>query len=628
MSDQVDGRTTLRDYVAVVRRRKWILLQAVVLVPLVAVLLSQLQEARYESSSTVLLNRQSLAATLTGSSQDSDSEDPVLLGRTQAQVAQVPALAVRVLRVAGMSNRSASEFLASSRVEPVAQTDVVLRFTVGDQDPKVAERLANAYAHQYIRYRRELDTAAYSAARRQLEERMRKLRDDGIDTESPLYASLLEQHQTLVTLSELQQSNASVLRAAEGATQISPRTRLAGILGAFVGIVLGLGLAFLRETFDRRVRPDHDLDSALDLPLLGRLPAPPRRAKQGELAMMSRPSTAEAESFRLLGANLEHANMARQARTIMVTSASRGEGKTTIVANLAVALARAGRRIALVDLDVRHPSLDRIFGLSDRPGLSDVVLDDMPLSDALARVPLAAGDPVDVSGTASLAAGTLDVLPVGSTPPTPAEFVASRAVARVLDELSGIFDVVLVDVPPLLAVSDAVILGARVDAVLVAVRLNVTDREILNDLARALNACPCAKLGYVLTGAEPHKGYYVPARTSSDRPSKHDRAVAPVDTRLSHAQKGEAMGDDGGRPDMSSDTQRAASPVNTTALTELDRLAQKLEAQVAEFRAVTESSEPLHVREENGVHICDVCGREQMSAAGLAQHKAAVHVRS
>jgi tyrosine-protein kinase len=537
MSDQLDGRTTLRDYVAVLRRRKWIVLGAVVLVPLVAMPLSALQEPRFEASSLVLLKRQSLAATVTGSQDPNLLEDPLLLGRTQAQVAQVPALAARVLRAAGIPNRSASDFLASSRVTPVAQTDVVLRFTVGDRDPTVAARLATAYAQEYILYRRERDTAAYRAARRQLEERMRKLRDSGVATDSIVYGSLLEKHQTLVTLAELQLSNASVLRAAEGAVQISPRTRLAGILGLFVGIVLGIGLAFLREAFDRRVRPEDDFDSVLDLPLLGRLPAPPRRAEQGELAMISRPSTQEAESFRLLRANLELANVARQARTIMVTSASPGEGKTTTIANLAVALARAGRSVALIDLDTRNPSLDRIFGLGKRVGLADVVLDDVPLADALTRVPLAAAGMIDASGTAPVVAqGTLDVLPVGTTPSIPAELVGSSAVAKILDELTEAADVVLVDAPPLLAMSDAVTLGARVDAVLVAVRLNVTDREILDDLARALKACPCAKLGYVLTGAEPHKGYgyYMGARTVSDgRSERPPRSVRPrpVETR-------------------------------------------------------------------------------------------------
>jgi capsular exopolysaccharide synthesis family protein len=190
----------------------------------------------------------------------------------------------------------------------------------------------------------------------------------------------------------------------------------------------------------------------------------------------------------------------------MVTSASQKEGKTTTIANLAVALASAGRRVALVDLDLRDPGLGRIFGLQMRAGVTQVVLGDVPLTEAMTRIPLGSSE-IGPSGRASFAAGTLDVLPAGSIPPNPAEVAASAAVADILRELAESHDVVLADAPPLLVVSDAVTLGARVDAVVVVVRLNVTDRDTLNRLSRALNSVPSAKLGYVLTGAEMPEGY-------------------------------------------------------------------------------------------------------------------------
>jgi capsular exopolysaccharide synthesis family protein len=525
MHDQFENRSTLRDYLAVIRRRRRILLQAVVLVPLVAVLASLMQEPRYAASSLALVNRQSLAATLTGAQDTNLLQDPELLGRTQAQIAHVPALAERVLRKAGVPNRSPSEFLASSSVKPVPLTDVVLSFTVSDRFPQVAERLATAYAQEYTRYRRELDTAAYKAALRQLQERMAKLRGSGVDTGSSFYASLLEKEQTLATLVALQVSNASVLRAANGAAQTSPRTLLNGVLGLFIGIVLGVSLAFLRETFDRRVRSDQSLDSIMSLPLLARVPPPPKHAARGELAMISRPSTMEAESFRLLRTNLELANLERRARTIMITSASRDEGKTTTIANLAVALARAGHRIALVDLDLRDPAIDQMFGLGERPGLSQVVFGEVPLTDALVRIPVAGIDQIGPAPTADLAPVSLHVLPVGSAPANPGEFVASDAITKILDELEESFDLVLIDAPPLLVVSDALALGGRVDAVLVVVRLNVTDHKVLDDLTVALNAVPCTKLGYVLTGAEPQRGYG-PSSTTDEHPSDR-RAKAP-----------------------------------------------------------------------------------------------------
>ncbi len=508
MDNQIGSKSTLRDYVGVVQRRKWLVLTAVILVPLAAVLLSQLQDPQFTASSTVLLNRQSLAATVTGGQDPNLLQDPELLGRTQAQVARVPAVARRALDAVGMSERSPGELLGLSSVETVPQTDVVLRFNVRDRFPEVAAALATAYARQYTLYRRDLDTTAYKAAQQELRVQMNKLRRSGVSTDSELYSSLLEKHQNLSTLIALQVSNASVLREADEGFQTAPRTKMNGAIGLFLGIIVGLGFAFTREALDRRVRADQDLDKVIDLPLLARLASPPKQADPRQLAMISRTSTPEAEAFRLLRANLELANLDLHARTIMVTSASQKEGKTTTIANLAVALASAGRHVALVDLDLRDPALGRVFGLQMRAGLTQVVLGDVSLADALTRIPLTSGE-IGPSGRAPFMAGTLDVLPAGSIPPNPGEVAASAAVADILRELAERVDVVLVDVPPILVVSDAVTLGARVDATVVVVRLNVTNRDTLDRLTRVLASVPSAKLGYVLTGAEMPEGYGV-----------------------------------------------------------------------------------------------------------------------
>lgn len=517
MDRHLGSKTSLRDYIAVVQRSKWLVLTAVVLVPLVAVLLSQAQEPQYTASATVLLNRQSLAYTVTGGQDPNLFQSPELLGRTQAHVARAPEVARRALREARISDRSPRALLGASSVDTVPQTDVVLRFNVSDPSPQVAEALATAYARQYTLYRRDLDTTSYKAAQEELRKQMAKLEASGVNPESSQYSSLLENHQNLSTLVALQVSNASVLRVADGAYQTSPRTKMNGALGLFLGIVIGLGMAFLREALDRRVRADQDLDTMIDLPLLGRLAAPPKQAEARQLAMISRPNTPEAESFRLLRANLELANLDLHARTIMVTSASQQEGKTTTIANLAVALASAGRRVALVDLDLRDPALGRIFGLQMRAGLTQVVLGDVQLGDALARIPLAS-EQIGPSGRAPLTTGTLVVLPAGSIPPNPAEVAASAAVADILRELAESVDVVLVDAPPLLVVSEAVTLGARVDAVFVVIRLNVTDRGTLDQLTRVLSSVPSAKLGYVLTDAEVHEGYGF--RTTPEQPAR------------------------------------------------------------------------------------------------------------
>ena len=154
-------------------------------------------------------------------------------------------------------------------------------------------------------------------------------------------------------------SNALLVRAASGAVQTQPRPTRNGALAAMLGLLLGVGLVFLRDALNTRVRTAGEVQSRLDLPQLGRIPEPPRRLRSGKgIVMLTDPLSPAAEPFRILAANLDFVNLERNARTIMFTSATHGEGKSTTVANLAVALARGGRRVILADLDVRKPSLD------------------------------------------------------------------------------------------------------------------------------------------------------------------------------------------------------------------------------------------------------------------------------
>jgi Mrp family chromosome partitioning ATPase/capsular polysaccharide biosynthesis protein len=515
--------TSLRDYLRILRRRKWIVLLAAVLVPLSAALVTHQQPPRYEASADVLLNRQSLAATLNGSQDPNLLQDPDRLGKTQAALARVPTLAENVLRATGFTNRTPGGFLASSSVAAVAGTDVLLSFSVSDRSPTVAERLATAYATQYTLYRRQLDTDALDAARQQIQTRIQQLRASGLSTGSSLYATLVDKEQALRTLEALQGSNASVVKPADGANQTQPRTLRNGILGGLIGIVLGLGLAFLSEAVDRRVRSEDDLEAALGPPLLARLPKPSKAAmKGGELVMVEHPSSIEAEAFRRLRTNIEFANIERQARTIMVTSAGPKEGKTTTIANLAVAFARAGRRVALVDLDLRSPNIDRVFGIRGRPGVTHVALGHCSLDEALTRIPLHGDSTPRVqqngNGRGPAITGMLEVLTAGVVPPNPGEFVTSDSIVNILDGLSDA-DLVLVDAPPLLAVGDTVALSARVDSLFVVVRMNMISREVLHELARTLEICTCEKLGYVIAGtnirqAYGYAGYGYPAQLS------------------------------------------------------------------------------------------------------------------
>jgi Mrp family chromosome partitioning ATPase/capsular polysaccharide biosynthesis protein len=506
---RTDG-PSLRDYLRVTRRRKWVVVAAVALVPLTAVVASLLQQRIYEASAEVLLGRQNLAASLTGTQDPNASLQPDRLAQTQADVARAPEVARRTLDATGVKDSTPEDLIDASSVFARQNADL-LEFEVRDPSPALASRLATEYARQFIRYRRELDTAAFVRARREVAHRLRALEADG-DRRSPLHASLLEKEQQLRTMEALQTSNASLLSPGGIADQVQPKPLRNGILGLVLGLVLGIALAFLREALDTRVRSADEVGAALDLPLLARLPSETRKLRRkDELVMLAHPASAQAEMYRMLRAKLEFANLERAAQIVMVTSAVEGEGKSTTAANLAVAFARGGTNVLLVDLDFRRPSLDRFFGLVGSPGLTDVALDHVELEAAVTRVALGAADASAAAANgrngAGSIAGVLEVVPLGPTPPDPGEFAVGRALPTLLERLRARADLIVVDSPPILQVGDALALAARADALVVVTQLGVVRRETLGELARALEACPTAKLGVVLTGAHEEDSY-------------------------------------------------------------------------------------------------------------------------
>ena len=215
----------------------------------------------------------------------------------------------------------------------------------------------------------------------------------------------------------------------------------------------------------------------------------------------------------MLRANLEFVNLDRGARSILVTSALEQEGKSTTVANLAVALARAGQKVALVDLDLRRPALARFFGIPvTHPGVTDIVAGSSTLDQALMEVsrdPRGRAEPSHAGNGAGGAetGGVLEVLTSGPIPRDPGEVVKDQRLTAALHQLERSFDFVLVDSPPLLSVGDAMTLSAQVDAMITVARLRMLRRGVLDELARSLETCPTIKLGVVVTEAEAEPGY-------------------------------------------------------------------------------------------------------------------------
>lgn len=529
MAEAPVDSSALADFLRVVRRRKWIVVQTAVVVPIVAVVFSVRKPELYDAGAQVLLNRQNQAATLAGVPDISAAQDPDRYAQTQAFLARSPALAEATAREAKVPGRTGGSILAASNVSPSSTTDV-LSFRVTDADPAVAVLLVNLYAKAFTDYRRALDTQSIQRARKQVLARMASLRADG-KQDTDLYTTLDARAEQLSTTEALQRSNAFVARYAGGAVKIQPTPKRDAILGLGLGIVLGIGLAFLRDTLDTRLRTVEEIGARLHLPLLGRIAAPPKRLRDtDEVVMLVEPNGVEAEMFRLLRTSFELVNLERQARSIMITSALEGEGKTTTAANLAVALARAGKRVVLVDLDLRRPAVNRFFRIGRQPGLTDVALHDASLEDALVSVELesrlSGGGAGDEFGLGRWNTGTLEVLPSGPPPPDPGEFVGTHALEEILDALKQRADYVLLDTPPMLQVGDAMALSTRVDGILVVSMMDSARRAALSELRRLLEAAPAEKIGFVATGTDATAGYE--SGQYAGRPYVDDDARRPV----------------------------------------------------------------------------------------------------
>ncbi len=261
---------------------------------------------------------------------------------------------------------------------------------------------------------------------------------------------------------------------------VSPRATLNLALGLLVGLALGAGGALLREQLNTTVKTPDDVETLTGSVPLGLVPFD-STARAQPLVAADR-SGGRAEAFRTLRTNLQFADVDRPPRSIVVTSAMPGEGKTTTACNIALTLAATGSRVVLVEADLRKPRVSEYFGLDNGVGLTNVLAGQFPLEEVL----------VDWNSQ------TLTVLPSGPVPPNPSELLGSRHMATLLEKLAEQFDHVIIDTPPLLPVTDAAILATVVDGAVVIVRHGKSSRDDVELAVQALTAVNARLLGTVL----------------------------------------------------------------------------------------------------------------------------------
>jgi capsular exopolysaccharide synthesis family protein len=490
--EHAQDESPFREWLSLLSRQRWVVVATVTAATLAAFAVSRSEQRLYQASASVLVNEQNptVAALNLASTPSSPPDRYAATQAALARVGQVARMTVAAARVQGLS---AGELLAASSVSANPTADLLV-FSVTDPDPAVARKLATAYARQFTVYRRQLDTSAITAGLIDVQRRLDRLEVLG-EGDSSLARQLTSTMHQLEGLQALAASGSSAIPVggAGEASVVQPRTTRNVALGVLAGLALGVALAFLRDALDPRVRSEDDLREQLGLPVLGRIPRRTGPASSnGRLAALAEPAGANAEAFRILKTNLSNSQRQHGVSSIVVTSTGEGEGKSTTVANLAVTLARAQRRVALVDLDLRHPGIDSLFGLAGRPGITSVAAGEMTLADVL--------NEIDVRPDAPADGGQLQVLTVGPAPPDPGELLSSAFVANVLFALKRRSDVLLIDSPPILSVGDAMSIATQTDALLLVVDVNTVRRETLAEARRMLEACPARALGLVATG--------------------------------------------------------------------------------------------------------------------------------
>jgi succinoglycan biosynthesis transport protein ExoP len=514
------GKSTFATYLDVTRRQFPILAAAIVIVPMIAALFSMVQTPQFEAQAAVTVTPSGLGDSLGelgGAFNRYGDSPPDRFIATQVEIARTPQLAGNVVEAVREEGTVSDEltpgqFLDSSTVEPTPAADVLV-FKVTDADADVAAQLAGAYAQQYTSYTAQLDRGVQAAEIARIDEEIAALQEEIAALQGEDEAAAQAEIQTLTQQRAQLQGFlpsvvAQVISEPDSATQVAPRTVINLAAGILLGAVLGVGLAVLRETLDTRVRTSEEISRTLGVPLLARLPTSSVRRKRGaKLVMLDDSETVEAETFRFLRTNFSVANLTHGAKIVMITSAKEQEGKSTVTANLALALARAGSRVALVDLDLRRPGQRRLLDLPEGAGFTEVALGKVRLERAVHRMTLV--DPersnrrkgqTENGKEHAREFGFVEVLTTGASPRGVGEFVGSSNTVAVLEQLRSRADVVLIDVPPILRVGDAAALLPSVDAVLLVARLNYVDRPLLGELRRTLKNATAPSLGVVVTG--------------------------------------------------------------------------------------------------------------------------------
>lgn len=497
----------LHQLIRIFRRRWWIILLLTSVAASSAFFASSRQTPLYEATAVLVIN----PGALVGSNEYSSLQDSQRLAATYVQLINTQPVRDRVKTSLELEDIDPDRVSTS-----ILRDSLLIEITVTDESPEQAAIMADAFVLQFQGYISDQNESRISQSRSAVDEQIDFLNTQIAEIDGQISAAgdgdvsaLLEQRQALVGMISQLESDAarSQMQAASSSAFIemvdpapipespsSPQIVRNTALGAIVGIMLAVGVIALLEYLDNTVKEHTNIQEVTHAPLLSSIPVNTgieRGSRQ--VYTIADTKSGSAEAISLLRTNLTFAGINAPISSIAITSSLAGEGKSTVAANLAVAFAKGGKTVAIIDADLRKPTQHRIFGVENHFGVTNYVTDPTATWESLSH---------------RVALPGLTLIPSGPIPPNPAEMVASPRFRQLVEMLEAQFDIVIIDNPPLLQASDGLVLGSFTDGILLVTQFGKTRVDALKSAAALVNQSGTRLVGVVVNRASSNVSSY------------------------------------------------------------------------------------------------------------------------
>jgi capsular exopolysaccharide synthesis family protein len=508
---------------------QWPMIIACALVAAVAAyVVSAAQTKQYAASATLQLSEIDLTSVLLNQSLQQQGQDASVKASTNAALVMTPRVRAAASRILD-GEVTPQELKSGVTVTPTPQTTLLV-ITATDTDPEVAVQMANAMGAGFVAVRRQNAVSQFNDAKESVQTQLRAI--PAGERETAAATLLNDRLQQLDTLRAAAGGGVIVTQPAtppEGA--VSPKPKRNAILALLVGGLFGLGIALLRARLDDRIRDTAELSELWDLPVLGLVPDTKDLRASGQVM----PSGPSLEAFALARTNLRYLHVGGDIKTVVVTSASEGEGKSTVAWNLALAAALAEVKVLIIEADLRRPVLAARAGLVSRYGLSEILAGLAVFDDAVETASFGSGTALHAS---------VDVITAGLVPPSPIALLERPITGELLRGAALRYDLVIIDSPPATVVADAKVLASQADGVLIVSRLGRVKRSAFRRLRDLLADLDTPVLGTIVNGGVSEKAYgyssATPVATPTPSGPERERVVPPptIDEPRPRAQVG------------------------------------------------------------------------------------------